>query len=88
MAIVSSSLDDPEQTCDPLINNRPFALHRRRRHFPKKNRIPEWPANLPTEMIFAIFKFLPQADLARACRVCRSCKISFNLADHREHSCF
>ena len=34
-----------------------------------------WPVDLPTEVVFEIFKYLPQPDLARACRVSRYCII-------------
>jgi len=32
-----------------------------------------WPVDLPTELVFEIFRYLPQADLARACRVSQYC---------------
>jgi hypothetical protein len=32
-----------------------------------------WPKEFPTELVFEVFKYLPQADLARACLVSRYC---------------
>ena len=32
-----------------------------------------WPGTFPTELVFEVFKYLPQVDLARACRVNRYC---------------
>lgn len=32
-----------------------------------------WPNEFPTELVFEVFKYLPQADLARACLVSRYC---------------
>src|ERR1700738_288952 len=32
-----------------------------------------WPADLPTELVFEVFKYLSQSDLARACRVNQFC---------------
>lgn len=32
-----------------------------------------WPADFPVELAYHVFKYLPQADLARACLVSRHC---------------
>src|SRR5437762_6636402 len=32
-----------------------------------------WPKEFPMELAFEVFKYLPQGDLARACRVSRYC---------------
>ena len=32
-----------------------------------------WPETFPTELVFEVFKYLPQGDLANACRVSRYC---------------
>jgi hypothetical protein len=34
---------------------------------------PQWPEAFPTELVFEVFKYLPQGDLANACRVSRYC---------------
>ena len=34
-----------------------------------------WPVDFPTELIFAIFKYLSQAELANACLVSKSCMV-------------
>lgn len=38
-----------------------------------KGRIEMWLADLPTELVLEIFKYLPQSDLASVCRVSRYC---------------
>lgn len=39
-----------------------------------------WPVDLPVELYYHVFKYLPQADLARSCRVntyCPCCRWGF-----------
>jgi hypothetical protein len=34
-----------------------------------------WPVDFPTELVFAIFKYLSQAELANACLVSKYCMV-------------
>jgi len=35
-----------------------------------------WPEEFPTELVFEIFKYFNQSDLAKACRVSKYCILS------------
>ena len=85
MAAISPLTDDTFLQKYNYVNNR-HSLYRQK----QDARISQggWSASLPTELVFAIFKYLPQADLATACLVCRACMCLFNVADDRGHSCF
>jgi len=48
-----------------------------------------WPKEFPTELVFEVFKYLPQADLARACLVSRYCNIQEKAgSNNRVQRCF
>jgi hypothetical protein len=38
-----------------------------------------WPDDFPVELYYHVFKYLPQADLARACQVNTYCVLSMGL---------
>jgi hypothetical protein len=81
MAVISPLMDNMSLQKYNYLNNRQ-SLYRQK----QDARISHggWPANLPTELVLAIFKYLPQADLATACLVCRVCMSLFDMADDRE----
>jgi hypothetical protein len=39
-----------------------------------------WPEEFPTELLFEILKYLPQGDLARACRVNKYCNCPWRMS--------
>lgn len=48
-----------------------------------------WPADFPTELVFDIFKYLSQAELAKACLVSKYCMFRFvDEANGRVYDCF